>query len=68
MEDLIKTLDAMAKNDILYESESGESITYLTIEDPDSVFVPDIFSIPNSNLFDGNQEINLEETNLEHVK
>ena len=68
MEDLIKILDAMAKNDILYESESGESITYLTVEDPDSVFGPGIFSIPNSNLFDGNQEINLEETNLEHVK
>ena len=43
----------------------------MIIEDPDSVFVPDtqfISSIPNSNLFNGNEEINLAETNFEHVK
>ena len=61
----------MVKDDILHESESGESTTYLIVEDPDSAFVPktqDILSIPNSSLFNGNQEINLEETILEHVK
>ena len=69
--DLIKTLDTMAKYYILHESESGESITYLIVEDPDSVFVPDtqdIFNISNSNLFNGDQEITLEEANLEHEK
>ena len=61
----------MAKYYILHESKSGESITYLIVEDPDSVFVPDtqdIFNISNSNLFSGNQEITLEEANLEHEK
>ena len=69
--DLIKTLDTMAKYYISHESESGESITYLIVEDPDSVFVPDtqdIFNISNSNLFNGDQEITLEEANLEHEK
>ena len=69
--DLIKTLDTMAKYYILHESESGESITYLIVEDPDSVFVPDtqdIFNISNSNLFNRDQEITLEEANLEHEK
>ena len=69
--DLIKTLDTMAKYYILHESESDESITYLIVEDPDSVFVPDtqdIFNISNSNLFNGDQEITLEEANLEHEK
>ena len=37
-EDFLKTLDTTAKDDILHESESGESITYLIAEDPDSVF------------------------------
>ena len=61
----------MAKYYILHETESGESITYLIVEDPDSVFVPDtqdIFNISNSNLFNGDQEITLEEANLEHEK
>ena len=69
--DLIKTLDTMAEYYILHESESGESITYLIVEDPDSVFVPDtqdIFNISNSNLFNRDQEITLEEANLEHEK
>ena len=69
--DLIKTLDTMAKYYILHESESGESITYLIVEDPDSVFFPDtqdIFNISNSNLFNRDQEITLEEANLEHEK
>lgn len=44
-EDLIKTLDAIVKGDILYESWRGRSTTYLIVEDADSLFVPDI--IPN---------------------
>ena len=59
------------KDDILLEIGSGESITYLIVEDSGSVFVPDtkdIYTIPNSNLLHGIQELNLEETNLEHVK
>ena len=59
------------KDDILHESGSGGLIAYLIIVDPDSVFVPDtqdISSISNSNLFNGHKEINLVETNLQHVK
>ena len=59
------------KDDILLESGSGESLTYLIVEDAGSVFVPDrqdISTIPNSNLFNGNPELNSEKTELEHVK
>ena len=59
------------KYDILLESGSGESLTYLIAEVAGSVFVPDrqdISTIPNSNLFNGNQELNSEITELEHVK
>ena len=54
------------KDDTLLESRSGESIAYFISENPGSVFVPDIqdiSNIPNSNLFNGNQKLNLEETN-----
>ena len=70
-EDLVKALDTMVKDDILRVSGSVESITYLTAEDPDSGFAPDtqdISRILNSILFNGNQKIFLEETNLEHMK
>ena len=59
------------KDDRLLESGSDKSITYLIVEDLGSVFVPDtqdIFTTPNSNLFNGNQELSLEGTNLERVK
>ena len=61
----------MMKNDKLLKTERSESITYVIVEDLDSVFVPDtqnISSIPNSNFSNRNQEINLEESSLEHMK
>ena len=70
-EDLIKALDTVVKDDILRVSGSGESVTYLIAEDPDSVFAPDTQDISRilfSILFNGNQKIFLEETNLEHMK
>ena len=66
-EDLIKTLDTIVKDDTLLESRSGESIAYFIVENPGSVFVPDIqdiSNIPNNNLFNGNQKINLQKTNM----
>lgn len=42
---LIKTLDAMVRHNILHESWSSESITYLVVEGIDSAFVPDTQSI-----------------------
>ena len=61
----------MMKNDKLLKTERSESISYFIVEDLDSVFVPDtqnISSIPNSNFSNGNQETNLEESSLEHMK
>ena len=66
-EDLIKTLDTIVKDDTLLESRSGESIAYFIVENPGSVFVPDIqdiSNIPNNNLFNGNQKLNLQKTNM----
>ena len=48
------------KDDILHESRSGELITYLILETPDSVFVPDTqvsSTITESNLFNRNREM-----------
>ena len=50
----------MMKDDILHESRSGELITYLILEDSDSVFVPDTqdsSTITESNLFNRNREM-----------
>ena len=65
-EDLQHILDKMVIDNILYESGSGVSRTYLTPEDPDKIFVPDmqdISSNSNNNLLTEN--IILGETNLE---
>ena len=53
----------MVTDNILHESGSGVSRTYLIPEDPDKVLVPDTSSNSNNELLTEN--IILEETNLE---
>ena len=65
-EDLQHISDKMVIDNILHESGSGVSRTYLIPEDPDKILVPDtlgILSNSNNNLLTEN--IILDETNLE---
>ena len=64
--DLQHILDKMVIDNILHESGSGVSRTYLIPEDPDKVLVPDTQGISsNSNNNFLTENIILEETNLE---
>lgn len=59
----------MVIGNILYESRSGESRTYMIPDDPDKVIVPDKQDISsNSNKSLLTEDIVLEETNLVQSK
>lgn len=64
---LIKTLDAMVRHNILHESWSSESITYLVVEGIESAFVPDTQSI-SSIPIQWKSRKNLEKNYLEYMK